>query len=84
MHRHAQLLSIMAALALGLLVVGPAGAQQTSPSYTVWAVDQNANTLYVLDPEGKVLRTIDGATLGDAKRPHMLWGVPKDAYVLCL
>ena len=81
MHRHARLLSIMAALALGLLVAGPALAQQTSPSYTVWAADQNANTLYVLDPDGKVLKTIDGATLGDAKRPHMLWGVPKDEYV---
>ena len=77
MHRHTRLLSIMAALALGLLVVGPACAQQTSPSYTVWAADQNANTLYVLDPDGKVLRTIDGATLGDAKRPHMLWGCPR-------
>jgi DNA-binding beta-propeller fold protein YncE len=81
MHRHTRLSSIMAALAFGLLVVGQACAQQTSPAYTVWAVDQNANTLYVLDPDGKVLRTIDGATLGDAKRPHMLWGVPKDEYV---
>ena len=27
-----------------------------SPSYTVWAADQNANTLYVLDPDGKVLK----------------------------
>ena len=77
MHRHTRLLSIMAALALGLLVVGSACAQQTSPSYTVWAADQNANTLYVLDPDGKVLRTIDGATLGDAKRTHMLWGCPR-------
>jgi YVTN family beta-propeller protein len=34
-----------------------------------------------LDPEGKTLKTIDGKTLGDAKRPHMLWGVPKDRYV---
>src|SRR5262249_49821427 len=81
MHRHSRLWSIMAALALCLLVVGQAGAQQTSPNYTVWAVDQNANTLYVLDPDGKVLKTIDGATLGDAERPHMLWGVPKDEYV---
>ena len=79
MHRHTRLLSIMAALALGLLVVGR-HAQQTSPSYTVWAADQNANTLYVLDPDGKVLRTIDGATLGDAKR-RICSGVPKDEYV---
>ena len=81
MHRHAQLLSIVAALALGLLIIEPACAQQTSPSYTVWVADQNANTLYVLDPDGKVLKTIDGATLGDAKRPHMLWGVPRDEYI---
>ena len=46
----------------------------------MWAADQNANTLYVLDPDGKVLRTIDGATLGDAKRTYAL-GVPKDEYV---
>ena len=56
-------------------------ARQTAPAYEVWAVDQNTDTLYVLDPEGKTLRTIDGATLGAAKRPHMLVGVPKDEYV---
>jgi len=71
----------MVTLAWLLLVVGQPLAQQTSPSYEVWAVDQNGNTLYVLDSDGKVLRTIGGATLGDAKRPHMLWGVPRDAYV---
>ena len=77
MHRHARSSSLMAALALLWLVIGQPLAQQTSPSYEVWAVDQNSNTLYVLDLDGKVLRTIDGATLGDTKRPHMLWGVPK-------
>jgi DNA-binding beta-propeller fold protein YncE len=56
-------------------------ARQAAPAYEVWAVDQNTDTLYVLDPDGKTLRTIDGATLGAAKRPHMLWGVPKDEYV---
>jgi len=56
-------------------------ARQAAPAYEVWAVDQNTDTLYVLDPEGKALRTIDGATLGVAKRPHMLWGVAKDEYV---
>ena len=81
MHRPLRLLSMMAALAFGLLVVGQVCAQQTSPSYTVWTVDQNANALYVLDPDGKLLKMIDGATLGEAKRPHMLWGVPKDEYV---
>jgi DNA-binding beta-propeller fold protein YncE len=58
-----------------------AAAASTAPRYEVWAADQNANVLYVLDPEGKVLRTIDGATLGEAKRPHMLWGVGGDEYV---
>ena len=81
MRRHARLSFITATLALCSLFVGQAYAQQTSPSYTVWAADQNANTLDVLDPDGKVLKTIDGATLGDAKRPHMLWGVPKDEYI---
>jgi YVTN family beta-propeller protein len=55
--------------------------QQNSTRYEVWAADQNDNKIYVLDPEGKTLKTIDGATLGDAKRPHMLWGVPRDPYV---
>jgi DNA-binding beta-propeller fold protein YncE len=55
--------------------------QPASANYEVWAADQNGNIVYVLDPEGKVLRLIDGATLGDAKRPHMLWGVPKDEFV---
>jgi YVTN family beta-propeller protein len=81
MHRHTRLFATMAALAWLGLVVAQALAQQTLSSYEVWAADQNSNTLYVLDPEGKVLRTVDGATLGDAKRPHMLWGVPKDEYV---
>src|SRR4029434_1661420 len=81
MHGHTRLLATMTVLALLGLVVGQALAQQTASSYEVWAADQNSNTLYVLDPEGKVLRTVDGATLGDAKRPHMLWGVPRDEYV---
>ena len=81
MHRRSQLLSTMVALACLLLVVGQTLAQQTAPSYEVWAAEQNGNTLYILDPDGKVLKTIDGVTLGDAKRPHMLWGVPKDEHV---
>jgi DNA-binding beta-propeller fold protein YncE len=55
--------------------------QQTASAYEVWAADQNSDTVYVLDPDGKILRTIGGATLGAAKRPHMLWGVPGDEYV---
>ena len=58
-----------------------AAAIASAASYEVWAVDQNENVLYVLDPDGKVLRTVDGATLGDVKRPHMLYGVPRDEYV---
>lgn len=81
MHNNRGLLSIMAGLGLFLLAVGPALAQQKSPRYEVWAADQNDDRIYVLDPEGKTLKTIDGATLGDAKRPHMVWGVPKDPYV---
>lgn len=61
--------------------MAPSLGRAEAPQYEVWAVDQNANTLYVLDPDGKILRTIDGAALGDAKRPHMLWGVPKEPYV---
>ena len=81
MYRYRWLFACISALAYVVGCVDPSLAQPAAPSYEVWAVDQNANTLYVLDPEGKTLRTIDGATLGDAKRPHMLWGVPKDEYV---
>jgi YVTN family beta-propeller protein len=66
------------------LAVAPfllAGATASAAPYEVWAVDQNENVLYVLDPDGKVVRTVDGATLGDVKRPHMLYGVPRDEYV---
>jgi DNA-binding beta-propeller fold protein YncE len=62
------------------LLVGQAFAQQAA-GYEVWAADQNGNIVYVLDADGKVLRMIDGATLGDAKRPHMLWGVAKDEFI---
>lgn len=81
MRKNRRLLSTMAGVGLLLLTVGPALAQQKSPRYEVWAADQNDNKVYILDPEGKTLKTIDGATLGDAKRPHMLWGVPKDPHV---
>jgi DNA-binding beta-propeller fold protein YncE len=56
-------------------------AALAAPPYEVWAADQNTDTIYVLDPAGKVLRTLDGATLRGARRPHMLWGVPGDEYV---
>jgi hypothetical protein len=82
MLRHLWLICTIIAAGFLILSLGQQPlAQQTTPSYTVWAVDQNNNTLYVLDPDGTVRKTIDGATLGDVKRPHMLWGVPKDAYV---
>lgn len=81
MQKDPGLLSVLAGLGLLLLTVGCASMQQTSTRYEVWAADQNDNKVYVLDPEGKTLRTIDGGTLGDAKRPHMLWGVPGDPYV---
>jgi DNA-binding beta-propeller fold protein YncE len=71
----------LAGIALFVLAACSAMMQQKPPAYEVWAADQNENKVYVLDSEGKILRTIDGATLGDAKRPHMLWGVPKDEYI---
>lgn len=81
MQKNRGLLSIFAGLGLLLLTVGCALMQQKSTHYEVWAADQNDDKIYILDPEGKTLKTIDGKTLGDAKRPHMLWGVPKDTYV---
>lgn len=81
MQRYGWLCTTISAFVCVAGLVVQAMAQHTMPPYEVWALDQNANVLYVLDPEGKTLRTIDGAALGDAKRPHMLWGVPKDEYV---
>ena len=73
----------------GLLVTAtacvPSGEQDQPPAdeaaYEVWTADQNANVIYVLDPGGGVLRTIDGAALGGAERPHMLVAVPGDDHV---
>lgn len=69
--------------AVALLVGLAAAARLPTPdaAYQVWAADQNGNLVYVLDPAGRVLRTVDSATLGNARRPHMLWGVPGDGYV---
>lgn len=68
---------LLAALALSHCATAPPEAAR----YEVWAADQNGNVLYFLDADGNVLRTLDGAALGDAKRPHMLWGVPGDEFV---
>jgi YVTN family beta-propeller protein len=54
---------------------------QQQPDYQVWAADQNGNIVYVLGPEANTVRTIDSATLGNARRPHMLWSVRGDPYV---
>jgi YVTN family beta-propeller protein len=75
------LLSMLLGLNLLLLTAALAAAQQKAAKYEVWAADQNENKVYVLDSEGKSLKTIDGKTLGNAQRPHMLWGVSKDPYV---
>ncbi len=56
-------------------------AQPTAADFEVWAADQNLNQVYVLDPDGAVLRIVDQEELGGADRPHMLWGVPGDPYV---
>jgi DNA-binding beta-propeller fold protein YncE len=81
MCRHVRRISLLVVLASCWLMVGQTLAQQASPGYEVWAADQNGNIVYILDPDGKVLRMIDGAALGEAKRPHMLWGVPRDEFV---
>jgi len=65
MQKNRGLLSILAGLGLLLLTVGCALMQQKSTPYEVWAADQNDNKIYVLDPEGKTLKTIDGATPSD-------------------
>ncbi|MBI4421082.1 MAG: hypothetical protein HY560_09675 [Gemmatimonadetes bacterium] len=74
----ARLLSVAAALVLA----GTSSLQaQSGAAFEVWTADQNANVLYVLDADGKVLRTLDSAALGNARRPHMLQGARGDAYV---
>lgn len=71
----------LAAAALLLAALSSCQAQPRQAAFEVWAADQNGNVLYILDPEGGVLRTVDGQALGGADRPHMLWGVPGDPYV---
>lgn len=77
--RFVALLSILAGLTG--CATAPGTGTQATPAYELWAVDQNTDTLYVLDPAGRTVRTMDGAALAGAKRPHMLWGVPGDEYV---
>lgn len=66
---------------LATFSAAPFPAQQAPPAYEVWAVDQNGNLIYVLGPQGAILRTVDSTTLGMARRPHMLWGVAGDPYL---
>ncbi len=49
--------------------------------YEVWTADQNANELYILNPEGEVLELLNQEALGGAERPHMLWGIPPDPFI---
>lgn len=55
--------------------------QYLADDYVIWASDQNADDLYILDPDGGVIDIIDRETLGGAERSHMLWGVKDDPYV---
>ena len=61
--------------------VGSEEAADAEPEYRVWAMDQNLDELFVLDPDGGVLDVVGSEALGGAARPHMLWGVPGDGYV---
>lgn len=70
-------------VATGALLIAP-GCGIRPPDardYEVWAADQNLNRIYILDADGETVRIIESAELGDANRPHMLWGVPGDPYV---
>ena len=83
MRAHAVGLALTGLLA-AVIACAPAGEQGQPPAeaaYEVWAADQNANVVYVLGPDGAIIRTIDGATLGGAERPHMLVGVPGDGHI---
>jgi YVTN family beta-propeller protein len=72
---------LLFAAAVFLVASCSAHAPQRAARYEIWAADQNDDRIYILDADAKTLKTIDGATLGNAKRPHMLWGVPKDPYI---
>jgi DNA-binding beta-propeller fold protein YncE len=41
-------------------------------AYQVWAVDQNGNRVYILNPDGQLLRSIDLAEQVRAERPHLV------------
>ena len=53
MYRYRWLFACISARGCVAGCVDPPLAQPAAPSHEVWAVDQNANTLHVLDPEGK-------------------------------
>lgn len=74
-------LVILIVIAVSLVVLLTSCNKEETHNYVVWAADQNADDLYILDPNGQVLEIIDGITLGAASRPHMLWGVNDDPYV---
>lgn len=74
--------ALLAVLPLARCATAPPAAAAPEPAvYEVWAAEQNGNVLYFLDSDANMLRTLEGTALGDAKRPHMLWGVPGDGYV---
>ena len=57
-----------AALFAGLIGLAAVASDSPAqrPAYLVWAADQNGNLLYVLDPEGALVRLMDSVTLGGA------------------
>ncbi|HEY7679385.1 MAG TPA: hypothetical protein VIC04_02630 [Terriglobia bacterium] len=50
----------------------PAWAQGGTGRYEVWAADQNANMVFVLNAQGDVIRTLNVAESAKANRPHLL------------
>lgn len=60
---------------LGMTVVLLAAVGCTSgdeAGYEIWAADQNGNTIYGLDGEGTVTRSLDVAALVGGDRPHTI------------
>jgi DNA-binding beta-propeller fold protein YncE len=76
--------AVLGALAAVTFVPGTSrisGEARQQTAFEIWAADQNGSILYVLAPDGRVVRTLDSAALGNARRPHMLVGVPGDPFV---
>src|SRR5688572_21857450 len=67
----------------GTILLSAALAEaQSTRRYEVWAADQNGNVIYMMDPQGAVLRSFNVAEAAMGNRPHLLTPSPDGSLVL--